>query len=191
MKYLITFIFIITGLTASIFAQKGVDKNEIALYGTFIRGDVAFTDVQHPQLSFNETRDSFGGMIEGSEYFGDGPIAFTVSGSVNRSGTLKMDVITFGITAKANRHGRIQPFVTAGFGASHQNNFTRPVQTGIFLQNFGTGGAVNLGAGVELKLSRHVGFVPIRADYLRTDMFHSAVSARNNVRLALGFVWHW
>jgi hypothetical protein len=90
MKYLITFIFIITGLTASIFAQKGVDKNEIALYGTFIRGDVAFTDVQHPQLSFNETRDSFGGMIEGSEYFGDGPIAFTVSGSVNRSGTLKM-----------------------------------------------------------------------------------------------------
>jgi hypothetical protein len=147
--------------------------------------------VQKPQLSFDETRDSFGGMVEGSHYFNDGNVAFTVSGSVNRSGTLKMDVITFGVTAKGNRHGRIQPFVTAGFGASHQNNFVRPVQTGIFLQNFGTGGAVNLGAGVELKLSRHIGFVPIRADYLRTDMFHAEVGARNNIRLALGFVYHW
>jgi hypothetical protein len=129
------------------------------LYGTFIRGDVRFTDAQHPQLSFDQTRDSFGGMIEGSEYFGDGPLAFTVSGSVNRSGTLKMDVITFGITAKANRHGRIQPFLTAGFGVSHQNNFTRPAQTGIFLQNFGNGGAVNVGAtGNRSKVgAKHVG----------------------------------
>jgi hypothetical protein len=190
----ITLLTIFLGLTAAIstFAQqKGVDKNELAVYGTFIRGDVRFTDAQHPQLSFDQTRDSFGGMIEGSEYFGDGPLAFTVSGSVNRSGTLKMDVITFGITAKANRHGRIQPFLTAGFGVSHQNNYTRPPQSGIFLQNFGNGGAVNVGAGIEVKLSKHVGLVPIRADYLRTDMFHKEVPARNNVRLAAGLVFHW
>jgi hypothetical protein len=184
--FIIAFVFVLPAA-----AQAPVDKNELAVYGTFIRGDVAFTDVQHPQLSFNESRDSFGGMIEGSEYFGDGPVAFTVSGSVNRSGTLKMDVVTFGLTAKANRHGRVQPFITAGFGASHQNNFTRPAQTGIFLQNFGTGGAVNVGAGLEIKLSRRVGLVLPRADYLRTDMFHKEVSARNNVRLAAGFVFHW
>jgi hypothetical protein len=184
--FIIAFVF---ALPAA--AQVPVDKNELAVYGTFIRGDVRFTDAQHPQLSFAQTRDSFGGMIEGSEFFGDGPVAFTVSGSVNRSGTLKMDVVTFGLTAKANRHGRFQPFITAGFGASHQNNFTRPAQTGIFIQDFGTGGAVNVGAGVEVKLSRRVGLVPFRADYLRTDMFHSAVPARNNVRLAAGLVFHW
>jgi hypothetical protein len=190
MKILFSVLLTLT-ISFAAFAQANTDKREFALFGTYVRGDVTFADVQHPQLSFNQSRDSFGGMIEGSEYFGDGNLAFTVSGNVNRSGTLKMDVVTFGLTAKANRHGRLQPFITAGFGASAQNNYTRPPQSGIFIQNFGIGGAFNVGAGLEIKASKHFGVVPLRADFLRTDLFHSAVPSRNNLRLATGFVYHW
>ena len=93
MKLIFLLIIVFLACLTPVKPQANVDKNELAIYGTYVRGDVRFTDVQHPQLSFDQSRDSFGGMIEGSEYFGDGPIAFTVSGSVNRSGTLKMAAV--------------------------------------------------------------------------------------------------
>jgi hypothetical protein len=168
------------------------DKREIAFYGTYIRGDVTLTDVQHPQFSRDETRDSVGGMIEGSHYFNDGPVAFTVAFSHNVGGNnTKLTVGTMGVTLKANRHGTIQPFVTAGFGVSAQNNFEQPANRQFFQQNLGVGGAVNAGVGIEIKASRRVGIVPVRVDYVRTDMFHTAVPARDNVRLAVGLIFHF
>jgi hypothetical protein len=167
------------------------DKREIGAYLVYWRGDFRFRDIQNETLSHDETRDAVGGMIEGSHYFNDGNVAFTVGFSSVRGGNdTRVDMGTMGATIKARKH-KIQPFATAGFGISAQNNFERPPNTQFFQQNLGVGGAANIGVGVEWKLSRRVGLVFPRVDGVVTDLFHTSVPHRFNLRIMGGFLWHF
>ena len=94
---------------------------------------------------------------------------------------------TFGPRYTWSRPSRKIAFFGQGLiGESHGWNSLFPA-TGGATSDFNTF-AVQVGGGVDLRLSRHFAVRPIQADWIRTEFPNATTNVQNNLRLGAGVV---
>jgi Outer membrane protein beta-barrel domain len=97
--------------------------------------------------------------------------------------SVKVYTYTFGPTVSLNHEGKVNPFVHALFGGAHLSASLE-----------GTGGGTNgfameMGGGVDAKLSPHLAFRAVQADWVYYRF--QGVGESKNVRLSTGIVFRF
>lgn len=86
-------------------------------------------------------------------------------------------------------HGRFSLYGQALGGVVNGLNSVFPNPMGA--ETNATGTAMQLGGGVNVKLTHRVALRAIEADWLRTDLPNSTTNVQNNLRLGAGFVFRF
>lgn len=116
----------------------------------------------------------------------------THSGSISAAGEpLTLTTIAFGPRytwrfPEAKGNHPIALFAQALFGASHGSDSAFPVGTTV--NNSATSFALQTGAGIDLKLTHHVGLRMLQADWLHTQLPNGGTNAQNHLLLNTGLV---
>lgn len=127
--------------------------------------------------------------LSAEAYHGFG-IAMNIAGSqsTNIKGTgVDLDTLTTTFGPRYTWHRRkLAVFGQGLIGESHAWNSLFPA-TGGATSRFDTF-ALQVGGGVDLRLSRHFSVRPIQADWIRTEFPNDTTNVQNNLRLGAGIV---
>ena len=127
--------------------------------------------------------------LSAEAYHGFG-IAMNIAGSqsTNIKGTgVDLDTLTTTFGPRYTWHRRkLAVFGQGLIGESHAWNSLFPA-TGGATSGFDTF-ALQVGGGVDLRLSRHFSVRPIQADWIRTEFPNDTTNVQNNLRLGAGIV---
>ena len=114
------------------------------------------------------------------------------------AGQVSGNLFTYTFGPQIKKHtGKVQPFGEALFGAWHSNAFSQVYDITHGLTNRSSnnnGFAMNLGGGIDYKLTEHITARPVQVDYLLThfNANHTSYSAnQNSFRYFAGIVFEW
>jgi opacity protein-like surface antigen len=201
MKLIITFTLILMTALIGHSQAKPCDstlpstKHDLGVSYNFLRRDTTFQSATNPNFHFDRNSDSHGLKVYGDHYFGKcngGPLAFTVEFQGNRGSGRRFYYGGMGVTLKGFRNTRANPFIKATAGASRQNDVLRNVPGGGIGFSFaGTGFAFQVGAGLDVRVSKHVSLRLLELNYLRSDIGKGNDIHRNNFSGGFGVLAHW
>lgn len=86
------------------------------------------------------------------------------------------------------RHSAIQPFGQVLAGVAHSSGSLTQIPADT---NASAAFAANVGGGIDWRISRHVGFRAIEAEYLVTTFDNGVNDHQNNLRISTGLVLHF
>lgn len=175
MKKTILTIALLLGSFIGINAQTE-DNTEFYAGYQFLRTNV---EVRTPSFAFNRQTDSHGVNLSATEYVSK-PVGFTAEIGANFDGNGRnVYTVLGGLTLKANRDGKIQPFAKglAGMYVAQNQGFNSNQTKRDF--------AYSVGFGLDVKF-KNFGWRVVQADYLATRNFGQF---DNNVRVGTGFVF--
>ncbi len=172
-------------LTTSLWGQATAPRHEVDFAVTY---SAERSNITPGQFFW---RQGGSGELSAEIYHGFG-IAVNIAGSqaTNILGTgINLDTVTTTFGPRYTWHrpsDKLAVFGQGLIGESHAWNSFFP-QTGGAIASFDTF-ALQVGGGVDLRVSRHFAVRPIQADWVRTQFPNATTNVQNNLRLGGGIV---
>jgi len=166
----------------------------VGLHAQNGRVDVAVTYIAQRSLQVNTNQNFWlqGGSIElGADAWKGLGIAANVTGtqtgSINNAGVpLSLVTTTFGPRYRWHADKKVSLYGQTLIGIANGFNSVFPAPTGA--QNSANSFALQIGGGLDYRMSKHLSIRALDAGWLRTQLPNSASNTQNTLRLGAGIV---
>lgn len=159
----ITFAVLMIAFTSTLFAQDA-PKNVIAVTAVYNRENVNFKNIQGESFAWDAARDSIGGQVEWTRFFGKSPFGIGMEGGVTFHNKQLEDVtVSCGPGCTATSAGKISKVAKGYFNYSmtvaKRSGTFQPFAKGVVGLKNGNFGGISAGPGGTFSVRRGSSFV--------------------------------